>query len=239
MLTTLVSQVAEAYFELRALDLQLDISRRTLTSRQESLQLTQVREQRRRHVAGRRARGRAARVRRRRGHRGSSSAGSRSRRTSSASCSANFPAPITRGRELVDQPHAPDVPAGLPSVAPRAAARHPGGRAADRRRQRADRRRPCGVFPVHHTDRAAAASRAPRSARCSASGAGFWTAAVGASQPVFTAGRTRSQVALAEARTQEATILYAQTVKEAFREVVRRDRRLLESRASSVRSRRV
>ena len=51
------------------------------------------------------------------------------------------------------------------------------------------------------------------------SGSGFWTAIVGVSQPVFTAGRTRSQVALAEARTQEATIVYAQTVKGAFREV--------------------
>jgi multidrug efflux system outer membrane protein len=35
---------------------------------------------------------------------------------------------------------------------------------------------------------------------------------------VFTAGRTRSQVALAEARTQEAAVLYSRTVKEAFRE---------------------
>ena len=49
-------------------------------------------------------------------------------------------------------------------------------------------------------------------------GAGFWSAVVSAAQPVFTAGRTRSQVALAEARTQEATIVYAQTVKQAFRE---------------------
>jgi len=44
VLTTLVSQIANAYFSLRALDLELDISKRTLTSRQESLQLTQVRE---------------------------------------------------------------------------------------------------------------------------------------------------------------------------------------------------
>jgi len=50
------------------------------------------------------------------------------------------------------------------------------------------------------------------------SGAGFWTAIVSATQPVFTAGRTRSQVALAEARTQEATIAYSQTIKTAFRE---------------------
>jgi multidrug efflux system outer membrane protein len=42
--TTLVSQVASAYYSLRTLDLELDISKRTLVSRQESLRLTQVRE---------------------------------------------------------------------------------------------------------------------------------------------------------------------------------------------------
>src|SRR5262249_49830498 len=41
VLTTLVSQVANAYFSLRALDLQLDIPERTLTARQETLTLTQ------------------------------------------------------------------------------------------------------------------------------------------------------------------------------------------------------
>src|SRR5262249_38511910 len=44
VLTTIVREVANAYFGLRSLDLQLDISKRTLTSRQESLQLTRVRE---------------------------------------------------------------------------------------------------------------------------------------------------------------------------------------------------
>ena len=71
------------------------------------------------------------------------------------------------------------------------------------------------------------------------SGAGFWTAIVGASQPVFTAGRTRSQVALAEARTQEATILYAQTVKEALPRSVATRLSATRNRASSARSRRV
>jgi len=42
VISTLVSDVAAAYFQLRELDLQLEISRRTLTSRQNSLQLTQV-----------------------------------------------------------------------------------------------------------------------------------------------------------------------------------------------------
>jgi multidrug efflux system outer membrane protein len=49
-------------------------------------------------------------------------------------------------------------------------------------------------------------------------GAGSWSAVLTAAQPVFTAGRTRSQVAFAEARTQQATAAYSQTVKQAFRE---------------------
>src|SRR5579863_9870874 len=40
--STLVSNVAAAYFELRAYDLQLEIAKRTLASRQESLQLTKT-----------------------------------------------------------------------------------------------------------------------------------------------------------------------------------------------------
>src|SRR5262245_31491559 len=44
VITGLVSQVATRYFQLRALDDQLDIAQRTLGSRQESLRLTQVRE---------------------------------------------------------------------------------------------------------------------------------------------------------------------------------------------------
>jgi len=45
------------------------------------------------------------------------------------------------------------------------------------------------------------------------------SAAAAATQPLFTAGRTRSQVAVAEARRTEATIAYQQTVRQAFREV--------------------
>src|SRR5260370_18451693 len=42
VVSTLVANVAGAYFQLRALDLQLEISKRTLRSRQESLRLTQI-----------------------------------------------------------------------------------------------------------------------------------------------------------------------------------------------------
>ena len=42
VVSTLVANVASAYFQLRALDLQLEISKRTLDSRQESLRLTRM-----------------------------------------------------------------------------------------------------------------------------------------------------------------------------------------------------
>ncbi|HVZ35041.1 MAG TPA: TolC family protein, partial [Polyangiaceae bacterium] len=44
VITTLVSQIATVYFELRSFDRELDIAKRTLGSRQESLRLTQIRE---------------------------------------------------------------------------------------------------------------------------------------------------------------------------------------------------
>jgi len=46
VITTLVSDVATAYFTLREFDYELEISRRTLASRQESLRLIQLRQQR-------------------------------------------------------------------------------------------------------------------------------------------------------------------------------------------------
>src|ERR1700728_848108 len=49
VISSLVSNVATAYFQLRALDSELEISKRTLGSRQQSLQLTQVLE---RHGSG-------------------------------------------------------------------------------------------------------------------------------------------------------------------------------------------
>src|SRR5262249_47236438 len=51
------------------------------------------------------------------------------------------------------------------------------------------------------------------------SGALFGTAAVSATAPLFTAGRTRSQVALAEARRQEAEIAFQRAALQSFLEV--------------------
>ena len=216
VLTTIVSQVADAYFGLRALDLQLDVSRRTLASRQESLQLTQVRERG----------GATSLVDVREAEQLVFGAGAAiadiERRIAQQEnfisvLLGNFPAPITRGRELIDQPHPPDVPAGLPSDL---LGRRPDILAAEQQIVAANAQ--IGVArAAYFPSISLTGNGGVQSAALGAlfgSGAGFWTAAVGAAQPIFTAGRTRSQVALAEARTQEVTLVYSQTVKGAFRE---------------------
>jgi multidrug efflux system outer membrane protein len=216
VLTTVVSQVADAYFGLRALDLQLDVARRTLTSRQESLQLTQVRE----------SGGVTSLLDVREAEQLVFGAGAAiadiERRTAQQEnlisvLLGNFPAPITRGGELVDQLQPPAVPAGLPSAL---LARRPDVQAAEQQIVAANAQ--IGVArSAYFPSVALTAGGGVQSSALGAllgAGAGVWTAAAGVAQPVFTAGRTRSQVALAEARTGEATILYAQTVKAAFRE---------------------
>jgi multidrug efflux system outer membrane protein len=216
VLSGIVSEVAQSYFALRALDLQLDISKRTLTSRQESLQLTRVRE----------SGGVTSLLDVREAEQlvfGASSAITDLERrivqqeNLISLLIGGFPSPVTRGHELIDQPHAPDIPAGLPSSL---LERRPDIQAAEQQIVAANAQ--IGVaraayFPSISLTGGGGVQSAALGALFS-SGAGFWTAIVSATQPVFTAGRTRSQVALAEARTQEATIAYSQTIKTAFRE---------------------
>jgi multidrug efflux system outer membrane protein len=49
--------------------------------------------------------------------------------------------------------------------------------------------------------------------------AGFWTFGSTLVQPIFTAGRLKSNVQLAEARQQESVLFYQQTIQGAFRDV--------------------
>jgi multidrug efflux system outer membrane protein len=124
---------------------------------------------------------------------------------------------VTRGLELVAQPRPPAVPADLPSAL---LARRPDIQQAEQALIAANAQ--IGVaraayFPtIALTGGGGLQSAALRT--LIGSGAGVWTAAVGVAQPIVTAGRTRSQVALARARAEEATILYADTIRQAFRE---------------------
>jgi len=126
------------------------------------------------------------------------------------------PGPIARGRALVDQPHAPDVPSGLPSAL---IDRRPDIREAEQLLVAANAEigiAKAAYFPdITLTGSGGLAS----TALTSLFSAGTWSLAAGAVQPIFNAGRTRSRVELATARRQEVELQYLQTVQQAFREV--------------------
>jgi multidrug efflux system outer membrane protein len=217
VLTTLVSQVSSAYFGLRALDLELDISRRTLASREESLQLTRLREQggvtslvdvRQAEQLVYGATGEIATLERQ----------IEQQENFLSVLLGGNPGAIARGRALTDQPHEPNLPAGLPSSL---LERRPDIQQAEQQMVAANAQ--IGVArSAYFPQIALTGSGGFESTALTAlfTGTNFiWTAAASAAQPVFTAGRTRSQVAVAEARTQEATIAYQQTIRRAFREV--------------------
>ena len=114
VVSTLVANVASAYFQLRALDLELEITQRTLASRQESLRLTKL-------LADQ---GAASMVDVRQAEQlvyvASATLPDLERQIEQEENYIRFllaqnPGPITRGRSLTEQVRPPVVPAGLPS----------------------------------------------------------------------------------------------------------------------------
>jgi multidrug efflux system outer membrane protein len=212
-----ISEVADGYFRLRMLDLSLDVSRRTLESRQESLRLTQVREQggvtslvdvRQAEQLVFEAQGEIATLERE----------IEQQENYLSVLAGDNPGAITRGQPLVDQPQPPSVPAGLPSAL---LERRPDIQAAEQQLVAANAE--IGVaraayFPsIGLTGSGGFESTALTA--LFAGGNAIWSAAASLAQPIFTAGRTRSQVAITTAQREQAVLAYQQTVRQAFRDV--------------------
>ncbi len=217
VISTLVSEVASAYFQLRELDLELEISRQTLASRQDSLRLTQrladggatslldVRQ------AEQLVFGAAAAI-------PDLEQRIEQQENFISVLLGNNPQPVPRGRGLVEQPHPPEVPAGLPSAL---LERRPDIRQAEQE-----------LVAVTANIGVAKADYFPQISLTGAGGfrssaltslfsgpAGLWTLAASAAEPIFDGGRRRNRVAFAEAEQQEAVLVYQRTIQEAFREV--------------------
>ena len=217
VITELVANVAGAYFQLRALDLQLDISKRTLASRRDSLRLTNLLAQ------------------------GGSTSMLDVRQAEQLVFTAaseipaleqqieqteNFisillgrnPGPVPRGKQLTEQHHPPAVPAGLPSSL---LERRPDIRQAEQQLIAANAQ--IGVAKAQYFPQISlTASSGYQSSALSnlfTGPAGFWTFGSTLAQPIFTGGRLRSNVRLAEAQQQESLLLYKQTIQGAFRDV--------------------
>lgn len=217
VVTSLVAQVAEAYFALRAIDLNLDISRQTLASRQESLRLTQVR------AAG----GVASELDVRQAEQlvfGASAVivdlerQAEQQENLISILQGSNPGAVPRGRTLTDQPLIPQVPTGLPSAL---LERRPDIVEAEQTLVAANAN--IGVLRANFFPEVSlTGSGGFQSAALSSlltGPAAFFTVGATLLQPVFTAGRTRSQVELAEARRDEVLLAYQQTILESLRDV--------------------
>jgi multidrug efflux system outer membrane protein len=215
--STLVANVAAAYFQLRALDLQLEISKRTLDSRQESLRLTRL-------LAN-----------------GGSTPLLDVRQaeqlvfTASAEIPAleqqieqqeNFlsilvgqnPGNIARGQTLIEQHHPPEVPAGLPSSL---LERRPDIRQAEQQLVAANAE--IGVARAAYFPQISlngnGGFQSSALTNLFTGPAGAWSFGASLTQPLFTAGKISSGVRLAKARQQTATLFYQQSIQGAFRSV--------------------
>jgi multidrug efflux system outer membrane protein len=215
VLTTLVGQIANGYFGLRALDAQLDISERTLTGREESLRLTRVREHggatsmldvRQAEQLVFAARGVIVDLRRR----------IEQQENAISVLVGRGPGPIERGLALISQAHAPEVPAGLPSAL---IERRPDIQQAEQLLIASNAQ--IGVAKAAYFPQVSltAAGGVASSTLGSLFTTGAWAFGAALVQPIINSGRNRSKVAVAEERRREAELVYQQRVQQAFREV--------------------
>jgi len=214
---TLVSDVSRAYFQLRALDLELEISKRTLASRKESLRLTSL-------LADR---GSTSMLDVRQAEQLVFTAGAEiPSLEQQIEQQENFislllgknPDAVPRGLKLTEQPHPPEIPAGLTSSL---LERRPDIREAEQQLIAANAL--IGVaraayFPQITLSGSGGFQSAALSNLFSGP-AGTWNFGASLTQPVFTAGRIRSSVRLTEAQQQTALLSYQKTIQGAFRSV--------------------
>jgi outer membrane protein, multidrug efflux system len=217
VMATLVANVAASYFQLRQLDLELEISRRTLSSRGDSLQLTQTLEQH----------GISSLLDVRQSEQLVFTAATEvpdlerqvtQQENAISILLGNHPGDIRRGLRLTEQPHAPEVPAGLPSLL---LARRPDIREAEANLIAANAQ--IGVarsayFPQISLT-GSAGFETPALTSLFTGPAGVWNFAASLTQPIFQAGRIKSNVRFAEAQHQQLLLSYQQTIQFAFRDV--------------------
>jgi multidrug efflux system outer membrane protein len=217
VMATLVANVASSYFLLRQLDLQLEVSRRTLSSRQDSLELTKTLEQ---HGINTLL---DVRQSEQLVYTAASEVPDLERQIAQQENAisillGNNPGDIPRGLKLTEQPHAPEVPLGLPSAL---LERRPDIREAEQNLIAANAQ--IGVarsayFPqISLTANAGFESAALTNLFTGP--AGVWTIAGTLTQPIFEGGRLKSGVRLAEAQHEQLLLTYQQAIQGAFRDV--------------------
>ncbi len=213
VVATLVSSVASTYFQVRELDLELEISQRTLASRRQSLSLTEtlanggatslldvkqaqqlvetaaaaVPELQRQIVIGEDA---------------------------LSDLLGQYPSDIPRGKPLTEQPLPASVPAGLPS---HLLERRPDIQEAEQNLIAANAQ--IGVARAQLFPDLALTGSGGGAAIGLSRLTSVYTFTPTLTQQIFNAGRLRSNVRLSEAEQQQQLLVYQQTIQTAVREV--------------------
>src|SRR2546422_977954 len=220
VILTLVSDVASAYFALLQLDLQVQITRETVKTQQDSVKLTNLRVEH----------GVATRLDVLQAQQVLDSANAQipdlERRIAQEENAisillGNYPQAVPRGRPLVEQLLPPEVPPGLPSSL---IERRPDIREAEQILVAANAE--IGVakaqfFPQISLTGSGGGSFGRSSAFSSLMGShlGIWSYGAQVSQPIFTGGALRGNLRLAKSQHQQALIAYRQTIQRAFGDV--------------------
>ncbi|MGA7520981.1 MAG: efflux transporter outer membrane subunit [Acidobacteriaceae bacterium] len=217
VITSIVSSVAADYFQLRELDLALEISQRTLASRQDSLRLTRVLE----------VHGSASMLDLRQAEELVDTAAEQipdlerqiqQEENAISVLLGQDPGPIARGLTLTEEALPATVPAGLPS---QLLDRRPDIREAEANLMAANA--DIGVaradfFPnISLTGTAGLESYALNSLFNTS--AGLWNGVAAVTQPIFEAGALRSGMRLVRAQQDQMVLTYKQTIIDAFQQV--------------------
>ena len=217
VISSLVANVATAYFQLRALDSELDIAERTLGSRQQSLQLTQTlfthgsasdldlsQSEQLVYTASETIPDLERQI--------------RQEENQLSVLLGENPGNIARGRALTEQPVPDAVPAGLPSEL---LERRPDVHQAEEIIVAANAQigvAKAAFFPsISLTGTGGLESNTLN--RFINAPSQTWYGAFSVAQPVFEGGALRSQLRLARAQWQESVLSYQQTVQNSLEQV--------------------
>ena len=220
VLLTLVSDVASDYFALLQLDLQLQITRETVKTQQDSVKLTNLRLDH----------GVATKLDVLQAQQVLDTANAQipdlerqiaQEENAISILIGDYPQDVPRGRPLAEQSLLPEVPPGLPSLL---IERRPDIREAEHDLVAANAE--IGVakaqfFPQISLTGSGGGSFGRSSAFSSlmSSQIGIWSYGAQVSQPIFTGGALRGNLHLAESQHQQALIAYQQAIQRAFGDV--------------------
>jgi multidrug efflux system outer membrane protein len=205
VMLTLVSDVASDYFALLQLDLQLQITRETVTTQEDSVKLTKLRVEH----------GVATKLDVLQAQQVLDSANAQipdlERRIAQEENAisillGNYPQAVPRGRPLVEQPRRPDIREAEQNLV--AANAEIGVAKAQ-------------FFPQISLTGSGGGSfgRSSAFSGLMSSQLGIWSYGAQVSQPIFTGGALRGNLRLAESQHRQALISYRQTIQQAFGDV--------------------